>query len=235
MKVIENYARKYLYNPGDMRTGLRFETDDPDGFVYGSLFQEDKVTTNTQEDEAGSDQRVQAIIKHAKVQFDSISVDATQYILQELGKILHGNPSDWRIYCIEPRPNCIRLDMVLKDDVSDLKRIEIDSELLEPSSVAIEIYGDDISEQGRGLGDLVILELKCRDDDDDAFGSSPMEYLRIHVFHNSRAECVWETEGASVDRNTCVDNDCYYEWNGFLRWKNKQRQRILAEIEEVYY
>lgn len=231
MKVIENYARKYLYDHGDRRTGLRFETDDPNGFVYGSLLQKDKVTTNTQEDEAtDSDQRVQVIIKHAKVQFDSISVDATQYILQELSKILHGKFSCWRIYCIEPRPNCVRLDMVLKDDVPDLRRMEIDSELLKLPSVTIEIYGDDISEEGKSLGDLVILELKCCDDDDD-----DAEYLRIHVFHNSRAECVWKTEGAIVDRNTYVDDDCYYEWNGFLRWKNKQRQRILAEIEEVYY
>lgn len=222
MIIREDYAREYLYEPGDGKTGLAFETEHPDGFTYGCQYQESW--------RAASDWCIENLLKRAEVQFGFASEEATEYALRELGKILGDEPSVWRINYVEPRPNQIVLELTLKDEGDEMPDRELIDELLEHAlQVTIEICGDDVREESRG-GGLATLDLRCK----DSHGREEVSYLSIHVVHDSNAECAWEKERAYIKiKQTDGNHSC--SRSIVLRWKNKKRQRMIARIEDEYY
>lgn len=222
MRIREEYAREYLYSPGDMKTGLTFETDHPDGFTYGCQYQKSW--------KAASDWSIENLLKRAEVQFGFASEEATEYILQEFGKILRNEPSAWRINYVEPRPNQVRLELVLKDEGDEIPDRELIDELLENAlQVTIDICGDDFQEEKRN-GGLAALDLQCK----DPHNPEEVSYISIHVVHDSKAECAWEKEQAYIKINQTNGNrNC--SRSIVLYWKNKKRKRMIARIEEEYY
>ena len=224
MIIREEYAREYLYDPGDMKTGLTFETNYPDGFTYGCQYQKSW--------KAASDWSIENLLKRAEVQFGFASEEATEYILQEFGKILRNEPSAWRINYVEPCPNQIRLELALKDEEDDNKTPdrELIDELLENAlQVTIDICGDDLQEESRS-GGLAKLALQCK----DPHSPEEVSYISIHVIHDSKAECAWEKERAFIKVKQ-TDGNHSRSHSIVLRWKNKKRKRMIARIEEEYY
>lgn len=218
MTTEEHYQRKYYYE-GGLKTGLKFRADHRDGFtpVAGRL----------------SQLTLSAIINRMSVDCGNLTNRASDYLLAEICQILAGKDSIWRIDTICPIPNCIRLELQIKDSTmispADAHYRLIQDLLESGNGVIVDIEGEDKHEPRPGFGQQSLIRLQSIDE-----VLEEICFIESHAYHNTkRSRSPWKSEQIYV----CMERQSLGSLRIFRRkfalsWKDASCQSIVAEIEE---